>query len=210
MYVYVSKNELMKKNNKTPVKQFTNDEIKDFILGNSIIPTDLNYMLKQMGSKIIPKYKEGAISIDDVIDKSIEIMRGLELDTNVGLMEAVDVKYRALIKELCSEITKEYSCQTTIEKALAEQISNAHVRIIDNSRRLNNEFNCESITPNRNNYIANLSKQLDRAHRQFDSAVFTLKQLKQPQLSVNVKATNAFVSQNQQINVTKKDEIIEA
>jgi hypothetical protein len=210
MYVYVSKNKLMKKSNKTPVKQLSNDEVRSFVLSSVIIPCDIDSMLKEMGSMIIPKYKEGVTSIDTVIEKSLEILRGLELDSHVGLMETVDEKYRALVKELSSKIIKEYSCQTTIEKALAEQIANAHVRIIDNSRRLNNEFNCRNITLNRNNYISNLSKQLDRAHRQFDSAVFALKQLKQPQIEVNVKATNAFVSNNQLINVTKKDEIIEA
>lgn len=211
MYVYVSKNLLMKKDNKTLVKQYTNDEVKDFILKQVNLPCDLDYMLKEMGTEIIPKHKQGANNIGDVlVKKALEVMRGLELDTHVGLMESVDERYRALIKEFSSQIIKEYACNTSIEKALAEQIANAHVRVIDNSRRLNNELNCESITPNRSNYIANLSKQLDRAHRQFETAVFTLKQLKQPQVSVNVKATNAFVSQNQQVNVIKKDEIIEA
>lgn len=200
----------MKIDNKTLVKKYTNDEVKDFILAKVRLTSDLDYMLKEMGTDIIPKHKEGVNNIGDtLVNKSIEIMRALELDTHYGLMEIVDERYRALIKEFSSQIIKDYLCENSIEKALAEQIANAHVRIIDNSRRLNNEFNCENITPNRNNYIANLSKQLDRAHRQFDTAVFTLKQLKQPQMSVNVKATNAFVSQNQQVNVIKKDEIVE-
>ena len=135
MYVCVSKNLLMKKDNKTLVKKYTNDEVKDFILTQVSLPCDLNYMLKEMGNEIIPKHKAGVNNIGDVlVNKALEIMRGLELDTHVGLMESVDEKYRALIKEFCSQIIKDYTCNTSIEKALAEQIANAHVRIIDNSR----------------------------------------------------------------------------
>jgi hypothetical protein len=111
-----------------------------------------------------------------------------------------------LAKDFSDQIIKDYSCTTSIEKALAEVITNAYIRILDNSRRLNNELNADQITQNRNIYFANLSKQLDRAHRQFDSAIFSLRQLKQPNVEVSVKATNAFLSQNQQINVNENNE----
>ena len=46
-----------------------------------------------------------------------------------------------------------------------------------------------------------LSKERDRAHRQYLSTIMTLKQLKAPAIEMNIKAKTAFVSQNQQINV---------
>ena len=58
----------------------------------------------------------------------------------------------------------------------------------------------EYITENRTKYLAMLSKQIDRANRQFLSALTTLKQLKTPSIEMNIKTNTAFVSQNQQIN----------
>jgi hypothetical protein len=84
---------------------------------------------------------------------------------------------------------------------------NAYIRVLDNSRRLNNELNGQNITPNRNIYIANLSKQIDRANRQYISALLTLKQLKSPNVEMNIKTNNAFISNNQQINVNKNENI---
>ena len=43
--------------------------------------------------------------------------------------------------------------------------------------------------------------ELDRANRQFLTALQTLKQIKAPQLEVNVETKTAFVAQNQQFNV---------
>jgi hypothetical protein len=101
---------------------------------------------------------------------------------------------------MTEQTIEEYDCQTEIEKSLASVIVGAYVRYIDNSRRLNNELECENITRERNVYIANLSKQVDRAQRQYLSAVMTLKQIKAPTIEMSIKAQTAFISQNQQIN----------
>jgi hypothetical protein len=108
------------------------------------------------------------------------------------------------VKELAKQIIKDYGCATGIEKALASDIAHSYIKTLDNSRRLNNEFNCENLTKTRNEYISILSKQTDRAHRQFLSGLMILKQLKAPAIELNIRANTAFVSQNQQINVDKK------
>ncbi len=194
-----------------PLKHLSVSETRDFILENMSLPDDLTNVLRELGSKIIPQYLNGdSVTFEKLNEKVLHAMIGLEENTHAGLTISFNEEYRALTKEFSTKVINEYSCVTALEKAFAEIIANAYVRILDNSRRLNNELSCKDITPNRNNYIANLSKQLDRTHRQLTSAVFSLKQLKQPQIEVNVKAINAFVSQNQQINVNKKDEIVEA
>ena len=50
-----------------------------------------------------------------------------------------------------------------------------------------------------------ISKELDRANRQFITALTTLKQIKAPSLEINVKTKAAFVAQNQQLNVNPTD-----
>ena len=57
-----------------------------------------------------------------------------------------------------------------------------------------------SISSEKNGYLAILSKELDRAHRQLITALTTLRQIKNPPIEFNVKAKTAFVAQNQQIN----------
>jgi hypothetical protein len=46
------------------------------------------------------------------------------------------------------------------------------------------------------------SRQVDRATRQLYAALSTLRQIKHPQLEVNIVNKNTFVAQNQQINAT--------
>jgi hypothetical protein len=201
------------KKNKNLSKIVPTEDVKLLILNNELLPIrTIDSTLKKLSTKIIPNYynEKNKKKKDEIWEKlreaSGDVMYGLETETHVLLMESVDRNYMLLAKDFSDQIIKDYSCTTSIEKALAEVITNAYIRILDNSRRLNNELNADQITQNRNIYFANLSKQLDRAHRQFDSAIFSLRQLKQPNVEVSVKATNAFLSQNQQINVNENNE----
>ena len=99
---------------------------------------------------------------------------------------------------------KEYKCQTASEKALAEVIAGAYVRILEYSTKFNCCARITSVSNDINTYYAMLSKEIDRAQRHFITALTTLKQIKAPKLDINVKAKNAFVSQNQQINANQK------
>jgi hypothetical protein len=45
-----------------------------------------------------------------------------------------------------------------------------------------------------------ISKDLDRAYRQFASTLTLLREIKSPTLTVNVKANTAFIAQQQQLN----------
>ena len=201
------------KKNKNLSKIVPTEDVKLLILNNELLPIrTIDSTLKKLSTKIIPNYynEKNKKKKDEIWEKlreaSGDVMYGLETETHVLLMESVDRNYMLLAKDFSDQIIKDYSCTTSIEKAIAEVITNAYIRILDNSRRLNNELNADQITQNRNIYFTNLSKQLDRAHRQFDSAIFSLRQLKQPNVEVSVKATNAFLSQNQQINVNENNE----
>jgi uncharacterized protein (DUF736 family) len=122
-------------------------------------------------------------------------------------MESFTEQYQMLGREMTETMIKEFDCSNEAEKALSELAVNAYIRVIDNSRRLNNQLEATDITHNRNVYIENLSKQIDRANRQYISALMTLKQLKAPQIEMNIKANTAFISNNQQVNVNKDENI---
>ena len=129
------------------------------------------------------------------------LMSGLEVETHVALMSSVNKKYGGMAKELSSQLIDEYQCTTHAEKMLVETIVGAFIQNLENSRRFNgciksNEFISSELTQ----YLAILGKQIDRSHRQFLSSLSMLKQIKQPQMEINIKTNNAFVANNQQIN----------
>ena len=66
--------------------------------------------------------------------KALEVMMALETDTHWALMESFYSQYRGLAKEFSSQLIKDYDCNTIAEKALAEIIANAYIRIIDISQ----------------------------------------------------------------------------
>lgn len=197
----------------TELKKYNPERTKEIVFKMMTVGGEKKDLLKKIGEKILPEYlngtpKEREIILKEFKEKSLELLRILESESHVSLMESFTPNYRMLAQEMTSQLIEEYQCANEAEKALAEIITNAYVRVLDNSRRLNNELECRDITPNRNTYILMLSKQVDRANRQFLSALLTLKQFKAPIIEMNVKATNAFVSQNQQINIPH-NEIIE-
>jgi len=195
------------------IKVFDPEETKKKVLKFISILGDKEMLLKELGEDIIPNYtksvtgKEKDQMFEKFQKKSSDLLRILELESHMCLMETFTPSYQMLSNEMSDQMIKEYNCDTGLERSLVEVIVNSFIRIIDNSRRLNNEFECGEITKNRNVFIANLSKQLDRANRQYFSALMTLRLLKSPQIEVNVKSTNTYMSQNQQINIDK-DEII--
>ncbi len=192
--------------NKKIARTYSVEEAKNLAIELSKIE-GIDSRLKNMANKAMPKHAKGGKGYDDksFFKDIFRIEIGLEAETHLGLVDSVDFKYKTLIKEFSHEIIKDYSCVNSIEKALAEVIANAYVRIIDNSQRLNNMLNDTELSQNRNIYIANLSKQIDRANRQYISAIMTLKQMKSPSVELNIRTNTAFISENQQINVEKNN-----
>lgn len=134
------------------------------------------------------------------------------LDNFSSLRELVTEWSNGRATEFGIQLYKEYNCQTASEKALAQTVVIAFEHILDYSRRLHimmeNTGNAKVIDTKV--YLLFLKRmqiiglELDRANRQFLTVLQTLKQIKAPQLEVNVKTKTAFVAQNQQFNVENK------
>lgn len=201
-----------KESTKAIMKRYTPEEAKDKILQFFTSDgVDVNRTLKKLGDDYLPKLLHGnakekkeAGKIFNDNDKMTEIMMALESDTHWGLMSAFGSQYRGMANELCSQVIKEYTCTTHAEIMLAEVIVNAFIRTVDASRELTEARVAAggSITENRTKYIAVLSKQHDRANRQFLNSLMILKQLKAPTIEMNIRTKNTFVAQNQQINAS--------
>lgn len=189
-------------------KKLSNDEVHKMILENLGKLHSLDYVLEQLAPDLF-KVMHGSQKERDKVKESFkknanEAIRALETDVHSGLIEAVDERYASSVKVLADQNIRDYSCRTSLEKAVASEVAHAYIRILSCSRKLNNMFTLKSSTSVLNQYTAILSKQADRAHRQFLNAVMVLKQLKAPTIEMNIKANTAFVSQNQQINVDPK------
>ncbi len=156
-------------------------------------------------NEILPKFTGNKNLTDE--EKKVNVVKIAYLfgmDTQAPLWESVSNQYASLATNFSKNLLKEYGCNTPSEKALAQVIANAYVRILEYSNTLEN---CRNRTVNTNliGYFSIISKELDRANRQFITALTTLKQLKAPSLEVNVTAKTAFIAQNQQLNVNQSN-----
>ena len=88
----------------------------------------------------------------------------------------------------------EYVCKSASEKATAQLAARAFSNIMVLSLKID-EVGIEKV----GQYNA-LSKELDRANRQYIQAVKLLRTLKQSKVTVNVKANEAYFAHNQQVN----------
>ena len=103
------------------------------------------------------------------------------------------------------DLEKEFKCKSPSDKALVDLIANSYVRKLSYSRKLETTKPCTGKDYDR--YREFLSKEVDRAHRQFLSALEMLRAIKQPKL--NLRVTNAFLAHQQQINTKRNGENIE-
>lgn len=175
---------------------------------SAVIKELLSYSATPHDTKQLSKKFEEALKANDSAKTNeigVQIWRNFETTKLFALQESVDEKYRGVVVQMTETIYREMDIKSEMEKSIVEICVGSFVRYLDNSRRLNNNLNSETITPNKNQYIANLSKQVDRAHRQYLSSLQTLMQIKQPRLSLNIKAETAFIADKQQVNSVKPE-----
>ena len=183
---------------KPKLPEKTIDEKADILLKLVSFQNNIDSSVKILldilkGNKVVSEKDKNA--------QTTEFMHIFETTSHAALIWSFIDEYRMLSYDLTEKLIKEYSCVSHSERMLVEIIVNAFIRTLDNSRRLNNMLEIREITPNKSVYIATLSKQLDRANRQYLQALLTLKQLKSPTIDFKISATKAFLSNNQQVNI---------
>ncbi|MSR85421.1 hypothetical protein EXS71_03255 [Candidatus Uhrbacteria bacterium] len=187
---------------KALIKPTPSDEIKKFIKEIEF-GCDPRLLLKQAGkahAELVasPQYDK---KLADNLQKEMEaVVPMLTIDNHYLAAEVVGERYRSFLMHFANELVEEYQCQTPSEKSLAQHVASCYVRILELSKRATAAARLDSVTQVTTSYYAMISKELDRAHRQFTSSLLVLKQMKSPNMEVNIKAKTAFISQNQQIN----------
>lgn len=176
-------------------------EVKDKFLSFNT-GYDAKYIFRKANEELLKSKNKGefTISSDSFYYKAMTI---LEFDKGVLLSNAVSSLDNPFVLELFNELQKEFNCQTASEKSLAEITALNFMRILAMQRKLK-DIQTSVKTRYDVQYIAVLSKELDRAERHYLTSLQTLRMLKMPQLEVNIKTQNAFVGNNQ---LLQKNEI---
>lgn len=169
-------------------------------ISNSCIGFDSDYILKladeEMGKSKTPKKVESDTNY-------YKAMTLLEFDKGVLLMNAISELYRVFALEFSKNLQAEYNCKVPSEKSLAEIISLNFVRILETQRRIKNVI--DNMTTRYDiQYLAVLSKELDRAERHYLTSLQVLKMLKTPPMEVNIKTQTAVVGQNQIVQANNR------
>jgi hypothetical protein len=192
-------------------KQLTTTPELDSIVDSLKKRLGLYSAARELREEILPKILNGTedekkIALERLDKKTCDILGAFESKVHAALMESFNYRLYPWVMEFASKTIEEYNCTTELEKAVATMAVNAHIRAIDNSKRLNEHLEMGGTGRDGSRYLEVLSKQTDRATRQFLSAVITLKQLKAPTVDMDIKINTAFVSQNQQVNIGKQDD----
>jgi len=176
------------------------EETKKIIPQIAKFPFDLDYNLSKIAEDILPKilFRDEKLTEQET-NKLDKIVYSMGFENGISIIDVVEERYRGMMIELKNNIIKEYNCKTYSEIALVDLAINAYSRNLTLSRYLINTNAMGHTTALLNNYLSVISKEIDRANRHFITALETLRQFKQPELTVNVRTKNAFIAQNQNL-----------
>ncbi|MCB9798537.1 hypothetical protein H6758_02325 [Candidatus Nomurabacteria bacterium] len=168
------------------------------MLSSSSHPEQVIGKFKEM----LKKYNKDAKAVSDkeFDDKFVKAAMTLGLETHFPLAHATRSLTQPLAIEFANSLSKEFKVSNSAEKALVQIVANSYVRVMNLSSQLNDVLHLGHATNNLNGFYAAVSKDLDRAHRQFVSSLTLLRELKMPPIKVNVHTKAAFIAQNQQLN----------
>lgn len=175
---------------------------KDIILSSiKSCPSDPDNIVVNMINKgMIPKIISRESLSPEEIKIATQFSVAHSLKTGHALIDSVFERYRGLAIQMKSELETEFDCKKPSEKALVDQSVNCYIRKLAFSARLQDGQNFQNFSKERNGYFDFLSREIDRAHRQFLSSLEMLRLMKQPAMKVNVKTQNAFIADKQQFN----------
>jgi hypothetical protein len=174
---------------------------KDLSSSDEVLKKFEKNIKKKVVSKKHNKYEEYQ---EELKEELLRVLTVVGSDSHYNLANTTDQAFGALAVDFCKQVIQEYKCETSSEKALAELLASSYIRYLKVANRLDTSISGDYLSKERNAFMTILSKELDRAFRTYLTALTTLKQLKNYPVRLNIKATTAFVAQNQQVNAMSK------
>lgn len=185
-------------NNKI-VKPKTIEEIKRAI-SSSATGFDAWYILQKADKEIKDLKEPKEFTLDSNYYKAMTLF---EFDKGVLLLNAIPELHRIFALDFSKNLQAEYNCATPSEKSVAEVVSLNFVRILETQRKIKDALG--SIKTRYDvQYLAVLSKELDRAERHYLTSLQALKMLRSPSFEVNIKTNTAILGQNQVVQTNNR------
>lgn len=189
-----------KSDKKSLIETFTKEEVVRMAIENIRGNDSVKTAIKELAENQLPNILLKKVA-PEVASANISILSlAYSLESGHALLESVGDRYRSFALEMKKSLEQEFACEKPSERMLVDQVVNAHLRKLEYTRLMVKYREQEWLSQEKAAFLSFYSKEADRAHRQFISALETLKAIKQPPINVNVKAQNAFVAQNQQFN----------
>lgn len=186
-----------------PIQAVPASEMKKRIQA-ALPDADPEFVMKKLAKEIAKhNSSDGKQEFSPELSKAFAMaLSSVSLDSHARLADTTTDKLAPLAIVVAQQLISEYHCETAAEKTLAETVANAYIRVLRYSEALNDVYGRGTTSPEINKYISVTSMELDRANRQYLTALSILKSFKQPSVNVTFKANTAFVAQNQEINAT--------
>ena len=148
----------------------------------------------------------------DELETELVIRHGLQ--NGLWIKNLSYGKYYPVFMKMRHDIAEEYSCKTASELMLADRIVASYWRAMRFDTILNRFIEGKDGTTSfdqlKVNVLKEFNKGVELSSRQLNADIILLKELKQPRINIKVKTDNAYLAQNQQINInSEKDENIE-
>lgn len=188
---------------KKPTKKALQEKEITEQLRNFQLPYDPLVVLRESKKEI--EGKKGQPFALEPKSNSFKALTLNEFENGMLMSFSVPEHHKTFVIDFTRRIQQEFECKTTIERSLSELIAINYVRILEIQRKINNLFENNGLTKLDVQYLAILSKELDRAQRHYLSAVQTLRTFKQPIFQLNVKADTAVVGQNQVVQTNRHE-----
>ena len=194
---------MVKNNKKLVAKSLYKDLCKQEKSDNVVSEFQTNYDPKAVLERVKTEFdsnKNKCITPESNIFKAMTLS---EFDNGAILVNVVPEMYKTFGINMLRQLQKDYNCTLISEKATAELVTTSYIRTLAIQLRLDfylerTELNKADLT-----FIAILSKEQDRATRQYLAALQTLRMLKVPPLQFNMRADTAIIGQNQIIQENK-------
>lgn len=138
-------------------------------------------------------------SVNKIFRKAIALS---QFETHTLGENTVTDEFSPAVAELASQLIRDYNCTTSGETTLAELVASAYGQYLMLCEVLKNSYATRGKTVELsallNNYLAQISKEKDRAFKQYRDGLALLNQIKNPIRPI--KANNAYIAENQQFN----------
>ncbi len=198
-----------KPTSKAVVRKETIEETEEFLKSLVGTSTDPKYLLekvnKAMNAYISSDEKDKEDKLQALNEQVNKVFPAYALDNHTLASETVSERLQPMVRKMATDLVAEYDCKSSSEKALAQMVASSYGRYLQYAKFYQNVMHIEWLSTEKTRHYESIAKEADKAHRQFITALTTLRQLKSPPPTIKVNAKQAFVAENQQLNTFSKD-----